>query len=92
VLSALAKCAILSFLLFVVPTVAKLASSIQTILTVAAGDEEVLFMEQPPSYEESDPQKYCHRLYKSIYGLKQAGCKWYKNDCTVTGLSHTLVQ
>ena len=35
-------------------------------------------MEQPPSYEESDPQKYCFKLYKLIYGLKQAGCKWYE--------------
>ena len=43
-------------------------------------DEEV-FMEQPPSYEESDPQKYCVKLYKSIYGLKQAGRKWYEIVC-----------
>jgi hypothetical protein len=96
--------------------------------SIAACDEEVLFIEQPPSYNESDPQKYCCRLYKSIYGLKQARHKWYEifchtlvdlgfkkceadpvvfyihsgkpiiiltihiNDCTVTGLSHTLVQ
>ena len=85
-------------------------------------------MQQPPSYEESDPQKYCLKLYKSIYGLKRAGCKWYEivchtladlgfkkceadpvvlyidsgkhmliltihvYYCTVTGLSHALVQ
>ena len=84
-------------------------------------------MEQLPN-EESDQQKYCLKLYKSIYGLKQARCKWYKivcctladlgfkkceadpvvlyidsgkqililtihvDDCTVTGLSHPLVQ
>jgi Reverse transcriptase (RNA-dependent DNA polymerase) len=43
-------------------------------------DEEV-FMEQPPGYEESDPQKYCVKLYKSLYGLKQAGRKWYEIVC-----------
>ena len=44
------------------------------------GDEEV-FMEQPPSYEDSDRTKYCLKLYKSIYGLKQAGRKWYEIVC-----------
>jgi hypothetical protein len=34
-------------------------------------------MEQLPSYKEFDPQK-CLKLYKSIYRLKQARCKWYK--------------
>ena len=43
-------------------------------------DQEVL-MEQPPGYEESDSQKYWIKLYKSIYGLKQARCKWYKIMC-----------
>ena len=44
------------------------------------GDEEV-FMEQPPDYEDSDRTKYCLKLYKSIYGLKQAGRKWYEVVC-----------
>ena len=44
------------------------------------GDEEV-FMEQPPGYKEFDPQKYCVKLYKSLYGLKQAGRKWYEIVC-----------
>ena len=43
-------------------------------------DKEV-FMEQPPGYEESDPQRYCVKLYKSLYGLKQAGCKLYEIVC-----------
>jgi hypothetical protein len=44
-------------------------------------------MEQPPSYEESDPRKHCVRLDKLIYGLKQAGCKWYKIVyCTLTDI------
>ena len=38
-------------------------------------------MEQPPSYEDSDRTKYCLKLYKSIYGLKQAGRKWYEIVC-----------
>ena len=40
-------------------------------------DEEV-FMEQLPGYEESNPHKCCVKLYKSLYGLKQARHKWYK--------------
>ena len=32
-------------------------------------DKEV-FIEQPPGYAEYDLQKYCVRLYKSLYGLK----------------------
>ena len=43
-------------------------------------DKEV-FMEQLPGYEESDLQKYCVKLYKSLYGLKQARCKWYEIVC-----------
>ena len=43
-----------------------------------------VFIMQPPSDEESDPQKYCFKHYKSIYELKQAGCKWYEIVC------HTL--
>ena len=49
------------------------------------GDEEI-FMEQPTSYEESDLQKYCLKLYKSIYRLKQDGCKWYKIVCCTLGI------
>ena len=41
-------------------------------------DNEEVFMEQLPGYEESYLQKYCVKLYKSIYGLKQARHKWYK--------------
>jgi hypothetical protein len=44
------------------------------------GDEEV-FMEQPPGYEDSNRIKYCLKLCKSIYGLKQAGRKWYEIVC-----------
>ena len=37
---------------------------------------EVIFMRQPPGYEESKGQVL--RLLKSLYGLKQAGRRWYQ--------------
>ena len=36
-----------------------------------------VFMEQPQGYEESDKNWYVCKLFKSLYGLKQAGRKWY---------------
>ena len=43
-------------------------------------DKEV-FMEQPLGYEELDRKKYVCKLFKSLYGLKQAGRKWYDALC-----------
>ena len=43
-------------------------------------DEEV-FMEQPQGHEESDQKWYVCKLFKSLYGLKQAGRKWYDALC-----------
>jgi Reverse transcriptase (RNA-dependent DNA polymerase) len=43
-------------------------------------DEEV-FMEQPYGYEQSDGRRYVCKLFKSLYGLKQAGRKWYDILC-----------
>ena len=37
---------------------------------------EVIFKRQPPGYEESKGQVL--RLLKSLYGLKQAGRRWYQ--------------
>ena len=45
-------------------------------------DEEV-FMEQPQGYEELDKKRYVCKLSKSLYGLKQAGRKWYDALCRV---------
>ena len=43
-------------------------------------EEEKIFMKQPPGYEErgEDGQLQVLRLWKSLYGLKQAGRRWYK--------------
>ena len=43
-------------------------------------DEEV-FMEQPLGFEERDRKKYVCKLFKSLYGLEQAGQKWYDVLC-----------
>jgi hypothetical protein len=42
---------------------------------------EEIFMEQPPEYEEKDRKRYVLRLLKTIYGLKQASRKWYELIC-----------
>jgi len=39
--------------------------------------DEDIYMEQPPNHAAADPDHYVVKLYKSIYGLKQAGKKWY---------------
>ena len=43
-------------------------------------DKEV-YMEQPEGYEEQDKKWYVCKLLKSLYGLKQAGKKWYDALC-----------
>ena len=43
-------------------------------------DEEV-FLEQPQGYKELDRKWYVCKLLKSLYGLKQAGRKWYDALC-----------
>jgi hypothetical protein len=47
-------------------------------------DEEI-FMEQPHGYEEFDKKGYVCKLFKSLYGLKQAGRKWYEVLCRTLG-------
>ena len=39
--------------------------------------EELIFMEQPPGFEQGAPGSLACRLKKSIYGLKQAPRQWY---------------
>src|SRR6202522_700164 len=42
-------------------------------------NDKVIFMRQPPGYEEvgADGRKRVMRLRKTLYGLKQAGRRWY---------------
>jgi Reverse transcriptase (RNA-dependent DNA polymerase) len=39
------------------------------------GDDEEIYMQEPPGFEEGSI--YVKRLRKSLYGLKQAGRRWY---------------
>ena len=41
-------------------------------------DEEEIFMQEPPGYETKEGGPSIKRLLKSLYGLKQAGRKWYE--------------
>ena len=43
-------------------------------------EDEVIFMRQAPGYEEVDDKGKVKvlRLWKSLYGLKQAGRRWYQ--------------
>jgi hypothetical protein len=38
-------------------------------------------MEQPPHYETADQKYFIIKLHKTLYGLKQAGKKWYDSLC-----------
>eukprot|EP00250_Pteridium_aquilinum_P010115 c19165_g2_i1 orf=1060-2943(+) len=40
--------------------------------------EEEIYMQQPPGYISSDRPHHVCRLLKSLYGLKQSPCQWYK--------------
>jgi hypothetical protein len=44
-------------------------------------ENEEIYMEQPPGYEEKDRREYVLRLLKTIYGLKQSSRKWYEIIC-----------
>ena len=51
-----------------------------TYLNGKLTSDEVIFMKQAPSYEEAGDEEgvKVYRLKKSLYGLKQAGYRWYQ--------------
>ena len=52
-----------------------------TFLNGELDSDEEVYMEQPEEYEKSDRKWYICKLHKSLYGLKQAGRKWYDALC-----------
>ena len=44
-------------------------------------DGETIYMEQPPHHKVADRSHYVVKLRKLLYGLKQAGRKWYDTLC-----------
>ena len=46
-----------------------------TYLNGELGEEEEIYMQEPPGFEESTGS--VKWLRKSLYGLKQARCQWY---------------
>ncbi len=39
---------------------------------------EVLYMQHPPGYKSYDAGNHVLHLMKTLYGLKQSGCRWYQ--------------
>ncbi len=51
-------------------------------------NKEEIFMQEPPGYETKEGGPSVKWLLKSLYGLKQAGRKWYEVlRCTLTDLA-----
>ena len=40
--------------------------------------QEVVYVDQPPSFENSEKPNYVFKLKKTLYGLKQAPRTWYE--------------
>ena len=54
-------------------------------------ETEILFMEQPPGFEEPDKEDWVVCLMKSIYDMKQASRIWNQTfNTTVVGLDDQL--
>jgi Reverse transcriptase (RNA-dependent DNA polymerase)/GAG-pre-integrase domain len=49
----------------------------QAFLNSILGDDEVIYMEQPPDYQTKDRREWVWRLLRSLYGLKQGSKNWY---------------
>ena len=46
-------------------------------------NNEVLFIQHPPGYKSPDAGTCVLRLIKTLYGLKQSGCRWYEKLSSV---------
>jgi hypothetical protein len=53
----------------------------QAFLNSKLGDDEVIYLEQPPGYESKDREHWVWRLLRSLYGLKQGARNWYEALC-----------
>ena len=49
----------------------------QAFLNNKLGEDEVIYMEQPPGHETKDREHWVWRLLRSLYGLKQGSKNWY---------------
>ena len=49
----------------------------QAFLNSILGEDEVIYLKQPPGYERKDREQWVYRLLKSLYGLKQGSKNWY---------------
>lgn len=49
----------------------------QAFLNSTLGDDEIIYLEQPPRYQTKDRRNWVWRLLKSLYGLKQGSKNWY---------------
>ena len=50
-------------------------------LNSVLGEDEIIYLEQPPGYETDDPRYWVWRLRKALYGLKQGARNWYEALC-----------
>ena len=49
----------------------------QAFLNSILGEDEIIYLEQPPGYKRKDREQWVYRLLKSLYGLKQGSKNWY---------------
>ena len=49
----------------------------QAFLNSKLGEDEIIYLEQPPGYELKDQKEWVFRLLKALYGLKQGLKNWY---------------